>query len=188
MLRLRFPGLLILALALLVADSASAQSIWLRPQPLRGMPRRPPVRQTQPPPTIDEVPRHVVSTGPTALLFRLPNLEYEVRTSRYLTVGVSGSRTHWTLGHVSTNGEVFARLFPEGIAFHGFSVGMRTGYTHISDAGRFRSVALEGGYTVTSKKRAYMSMTMGARHILGGPDSIFGPNHPIFRMNVGVGF
>jgi len=40
----------------------------------------------------------------------------------------------------------------------------------------------------TPKKRGYMGMPRGARHVLGGPDSIFGPNHPIFRMNVGVGF
>lgn len=184
-------ALLVVSLFATVAPAA-AQSPWPRtpPEPPFGSaPRqRRAVPQPAAPVSIADVPRHALSFTPGAFLFLMPNAEYELRTVRYLTVGVSASRSIWMPGRMSSNREMLARVYPAGLAFNGVALGLRTGRTHIDGLGTFRSVGLEGIVTKTAAKRAYMSVSVGGRRVLGAPDGFFGAIQPMVRMNVGLGF
>lgn len=189
--RRRLIPALLAALQFAIAAPAVAQSPWPRtpPEPPFGTSprsRRPPQAASQPPPTIDEIPRQVISTGPLALMLRLPNAEYEVRAGRYVTFGASAARTLWTLPHRSTSGDLFVRVFPEGLPFNGVSVGFRGGYTQIPEHGTYRNVGLEGAYTM-ARKHAYLSLGLGSKWFIDTPTTVFAGWHPILRMNVGIG-
>ncbi len=190
MTRVLFLVLLAVSLVTSVAP-ASAQSPWPRtpPEPPFGSAPRPrrPARPPLPPPSIDDLPRQVISTGPLALMLTLPNAEYEVRAGRYLTVGASAARTLWPVPHRATSGELFVRVFPGGLAFHGASVGFRTGYTRIPRHGTFRNLGMEGAVTL-AHKHFYMSTGIGAKLVVDAPPGLFGEVQPIVRMNVGIGF
>lgn len=185
MTRLIAPALLA-AILCAFAVPAFAQSPWPRTPPEPPFGTFPRSRQPPPPPTMDEIPRQVISTGPLALLLRLPNAEYEVRAGRYVTFGASATRTLWTLPHRSTSGDVFVRVFPEGLPFNGISVGVRGGYTRIPENGTYQNVGVEGAYTV-ARDHAYFSLGVGSKWIVGAPTRVFGGWHPILRMNVGIG-
>lgn len=189
MTRFHIAALMIVTLCSSAAPVA-AQSPWPKTPPSwPGAPRRPglpslPARAT----SLDDVPRQVVSATPGSFLTLSPNVEYELRTIPRLAIGVSTSRSLWTLGHLSTHRELLARFYPEGLAFNGFGVGIRAGESRISGVGRSRSIGVEGLFTTTPSKHAYLSMSFGARHIEGAPESIFGTFHPMVRASVGIGF
>lgn len=182
------PALLVFTLVLAFAAPAAAQFRWPVPDGLGpSRPRRSgPVFPT--PASLDDVPRHVVSTNPTAWLLTLPTVEYELRTVPLLAVGASYSKSLWAIGHVTTNREVLARLYPAGMAFNGPMIGVRLGASHVSDLGDFGAWAFEGGYTATPGKHAYVSITGGLRHLNGFPVNNTGEFQPIVRMNIGLGF
>lgn len=190
MTRLSAPAFLTAMLCAL-AVPADAQSPWPKtpPEPPFGpipSPRTAP-QPPAPPASIDDMPRQVISTGPLALLLKLPNAEYEVRAGRYLTIGASATRTLWTLPHRSTSGDLFVRVFPEALPFNGVSIGFRAGFTRVPEHGTYRNVGVEGAYTAVTGEHAYMSIGVGSKWIIDAPPSVFGNWHPILRLNLGIG-
>ncbi len=182
------PVLLVLALLASFPAPAAAQFPFpapdgvVQPRARRGGPAFPTAT------SLDDVPRHVMSTNPGAWLFTLPSVEYELRTLSVLAVGASVSKSLWAIGHVTTNREVLARLYPAGLAFNGPVIGLRLGTSDVSDLGDFRSWAFEGGYTATPSKHSYISFTGGVRHLGGFPVNRVGEFQPVVRMNLGFGF
>lgn len=188
MTRLLSPALLILAVLGSFPAPAAAQFRWPVPDGLL----QPRPRSSGPvftaPVSLDDVPRHVVSTNPAAWLLTLPTVEYELRTLPVLAVGASYSKSLWAIGHVTTNREVLARLYPAGMAFNGPVIGLRLGAGDVSGLGDFQTWAFEGGYTATPRKHAYFSVTGGLRHLNGFPTNAAGEFQPIVRMSLGLGF
>ena len=182
------PALLVFTLVLAFASPVAAQFRWPVPDGL-GQPRP---RRSGPvftaPASLDDVPRHVVSTNPGAWLLTLPTVEYELRALPVLTVGASYSKSLWAIGHVSTHREALARLYPAGMAFNGPMIGLRLGASDVSDLGDFGTWAFEGGYTATPSRHTYVSLTGGLRHLNGFPVNATGEFQPIVRMSLGLGF
>lgn len=181
----------LLVLAILSSFPAPAAAQFPRAVPDVVVQRPPRQGRSSLPPTatsLDDVPRHVVSTNPGALIFVTPSIEYELRTLPFLTLGAGASTTLWTFGHRSVNREALVRVFPAGMAFNGPSVGARVGSTRIAQVGDVRTWAFEGGYTATPSRHAYISFSGGVRHLDVGPYEGVAEFHPILRMNLGFGF
>lgn len=188
MTRLLSLALLVLTMLVSFPVPAAAQFPWTVPDVLVPRPPRRPSSAMPRPNSLDDVPRHVVSTNPGALLFVTPSIEYELRTLPFLTLGAGASTTLWTFGHTAVNREALIRVFPAGMAFNGPSIGARVGATRISQVGDVRTWAFEGGYTSTPSRHTYVSLSGGIRHLDVGPSDGVGEFHPILRMNLGFGF
>lgn len=188
MTRLLSPALLVLALFVSFPAPAAAQFPFPIPDLVMPRPVRRPTGSIPTARSLDDVPHHVLSTNPGALLFATPSVEYEFRALPFMTVGGGASTSWWTIGHLSKHRELLARVYPAGMAFNGASLGVRLGASHVSDLGEFRTWAFEGGYTATPSRHAYFSITAGVRHIGSRADSLFGEFQPIIRTNFGIGF
>jgi hypothetical protein len=184
---MRSPALSLAALLTSLAAPALAQ---VPSAVLDAAPQSPPHQDSRSLNTaapLDQIPRYVLSTNPIALQLAMPNVEYEVRTVRWLTVGAGTSRSLWASGYTK-NREAIARLYPAGTAFNGLVVGLRLGASDVVDRGTYRTWAFEGGYSSTPRRAAYFSLTGGMRRLINAPPGLFGAVQAILRMNVGVGF
>lgn len=148
------------------------------------------VAQSAPPLSREEMPRHVVSTGPIGLAINLINAEYEVRTNDHVTVGVGASRlafgSEYTRDNPYLNSDVFVRYYPRGTAFNGISWGVKVGYTDLPGDGSYLGIGFDANHSTMLNRHVYSSFGLGMKRLFGGSGSM--PAIPTLRLNFGVAF
>lgn len=175
--------LLTASLTLLVAGSPSAASAQAAPEP-------------------DTRPVNVISANPFGLLLDLFNAEYERAVSESVTAGIGGSfgsgedeDEFGTIQETSYfNGDVFARFYPSGRPFEGWSFGAKIGVTRQevwSESSTNLGYGFDANYSwlLGVNNNFYLGLGFGLKRLIGDlPDGAWRVV-PTFRIiNVGFAF
>jgi hypothetical protein len=140
------------------------------------------------------VPHHqTISANPFGLMVEWFNVEYERKLTNVATLGVSASTTGW--GDVDlTNGNVFARYYPQGAALTGFFLGGRTGVARAA-VGNADATGIVGGFELGyswlfgAKRHVGLSVGAGIDRLFFGDQLDIGLIRPNIRLvNLGVAF